>query len=307
MDFGGEDRQEFLARWGQKASRPDFISIMYYAYERGKDGQDIYARRSTDNENFIHYMNREKVWLKNAGMGDLPIYVCEWNFTPSVRNYMNDSTFKGAYIIKNIIDLYGEVSSMGYGAGSDRMYASYDTPDMLFGGTGLITKEAVLKPAAFAFDFLNRLFPYYIGKSEHCLVTTDRHHNYSIVCHNQQVLNYNYYLTPETAIDKGNFWKYFEDRRSLKLQINLTGLKPGWYRLKVYRISEQHGSVMDIWGQMGYDNELSRNDVKYLRRICEPYLTIRRVETNKDHLLLDEMLMPNEICLIRVRYIGERD
>ena len=305
MDFGGEARQEFLSLWGKRECIPDFISIMYYAYERGEDGRDIYARRSTDNENFIHYMNREKARLYNAGLGNLPIYVCEWNFTPSVRNFINDSTFKGAYVIKNIIDLYGEVHSMGYGAGSDRMYASYDTPDMLFGGTGLITKEAILKPAAFAYDFLNRLFPYYVGKSEHYLITTDQHNNYSIVCHNQQVLNYNYYLTPETSIDKENIWKYFEDRKSLKLHIHLRGMKEGWYRLKVYRISEQHGSVLDTWKEMGYDNELSRNDIKYFRRICEPYLTIRKVQTNKDYLMLDEVLSPNEICLIRVRYIGE--
>ena len=101
-----------------------------------------------------------------------------------------------------------------------------------------------------------------MGKSEHYLITTDQHNNYSIVCHNQQVLNYNYYLTPETSIDKENIWKYFEDRKSLKLHIHLRGMKEGWYRLKVYRISEQHGSVLDTWKEMGYDNELSRNDIK---------------------------------------------
>ena len=305
MDYGVEARRDFLMRWGKRECRPDFISIMYYAYERGEDGRDIYARRSTDNENFIHFMNREKAGLTAAGFGDLPVYVCEWNFTPSVRNYINDSTFKGAYIVKNIIDLYGEVQSMGYGAGSDRMYSFYDTPDLLFGGTGLITKEAVLKPAAFAYDFMNRLFPYYVGKSDHYLITTDRHNNYSIVCHNQQILNYNYYLTPETAIDKENIWKYFEDRKSLKIHLHLEGLKEGWYRMKIYRISEKHGSILDIWQEMGYENELSRNDIKYFRRICEPYLTIRKVQTNKDHLMLDEVLSPNEICLIRIRYIGE--
>ncbi len=304
MDAGAEQRLRFLKQWAERPCRPDFISVMYYAYERDESGIDAYAKRSTDNQNFIHSLSKEKQRLAEAGFGDLPVYVCEWNFTPSVRNIMNDTTFKGAYIIKNVIDVYGLVSSMGYGAGSDRMYAYYDTPDMLFGGTGLITKEAILKPSAFALDFLNKLFPYFIGKQENFLITTDRHNNYSIICHNQQVLNYNYYLTSETLIERESTWKYFEDRKNLKVHILLKNVKEGQYRVKIYRISSRHGSVLDIWSEMGYDNELSRNDIKYLRRICEPNLTIRKVNTEENNLIVENELLPNEICLIRVRYIG---
>lgn len=304
MDSGGEQRIQFLTRWSKRECRPDFISIMYYAYERGELGEDRYARRTTDNDAFIHTLRKEKERLQLAGMSDLPVYICEWNLTPSVRNAVNDTTFKGAYIMKNIIDLYGEVQAMGYGAGSDRMYTSYDTQDMLFGGTGLITKEGILKPAAFALDFLNRLFSWYIGKDKNYLITTDRHNNYAIVCHNQQVLNYNYYLTPETAVEKESVWKYFENRKNLKLHILLKDMKEGTYRIKVYRISDRHGSVLDIWGEMGYDNELSRNDVKYFRRVCEPNLSIRKVETVQGNLIINEELRPNEIAMIRVRYIG---
>ena len=305
MDYGGDVRQAFLAEWASRDIRPDFISIMFYAYERGEDGADIYAKRSTDNENFIHDLKKEKQRLENAGFGDVPICICEWNFTPSVRNYLNDTTFKAAYIIKNLIDLFGEVWAMGYGAGSDRQYAFYDTSQMLFGGTGLLTKEAILKPAAFALDFMNRLFPYYIGKDKHYLITTDEHNNYSIICHNQQMLSYNYFLTSETAVQKDETWKYFEDRKILNLHLSLRGVKEGKYRVKVYRINSSHGSVLDTWGEMGYENELSRNDIKYLRRICEPYLTIHMTETVKDQIDVDEKLQPNEICLIRLRYVGE--
>ena len=189
MDAGFEIRKDFLAAWSRRNSRPDFLSVFFYAYERGADGLDRYAKRSTDNDAFLHCMKHEKALIKEAGMGDIPVYVTEWNLTPSVRNYINDTPFKGAYIIKNVIDLYGESKVLGYGAGSDRQYTSFDTPDLLFGGNGLLTRDAVMKPAAFAFDFLNRLFPYYIGKDSHCLVTTDRHDNYGIVCHNQQILN----------------------------------------------------------------------------------------------------------------------
>lgn len=304
MDYGGEQRLEFLTKWAQKSCIPDFISIMYYGYERGKDGKDMYAKRTTDDDGFIHKLRREKERLRVAGLGHLPIYICEWNLTPSVRNYINDTTFKGAYLIKNIIDLYGEVQSMGYGAGSDRQYAFYDTAEMLFGGTGLITKEGILKPAAFALEFMNRLFPYFIGKDRNYLISTDCHNNYGIVCHNQQILNYNYYLTAETELEKDCMWKYYEGRQRLQLRIQLRDVEEGMYRVKVYRISFLYGSVLSIWGSMGYENALSRNDIKYFRRICEPNMTIKKLESVQGNLLIDEELQANELAFIRVRKIN---
>ena len=302
MDIGIETRRAFLAKWNERSSRPDFLSIMFYAYERREDGLDRYAKRSTDNEALLHLLTREKAMIAEVGMWDLPIVLNEWSLTPSVRNYINDTTFKGAYIIKNMIDMYGKVDVSVYCAGSDRQYASFDTPDLLFGGNGLLTKDAIMKPAAFAFDFMNRLFPYYIGKEENYLITTDRHDNYSIVCHNQQVLNYNYYLTPESEMERGAMWKYYEGRQKLELHIKLEGVTPGTYRIKTYRINDTSGSVLKIWGDLDYERELSRNDLKYFRRVCEPNMTIRTVKTEDTDLLIEEELAPNEITLVRIHY-----
>ncbi len=302
MDAGFERRRKFLERLNRIETRPDFLSVMYYAYERGSDELDQYARRVTDNDGFLHYVERERKMIAEAGMGDLPLFITEWNLTPSVRNYINDTAFKGAYIIKNIIALYGKADVLGYCAGSDRQYSSFDTGELLFGGTGLVTKDAIMKPAAFAFDFMNRLLPYFIAKTEYYLITTDRHDNYGIVCHNQQQLNYNYYLTPENELDKAALWKYFEEGRKLRIRIRIDGATDGKYRIKVYRVNETSGNVLKIWGDLGYERELSRNDLKYFRRVCEPNLTIRSADARNGELLVEEELAENEIAFISVRY-----
>lgn len=160
-----------------------------------------------------------------------------------------------------------------------------------------------MKPAAFAFDFLNRLFPYFIGKNSHMLITTDRHDNYGIVCHNQQLLNYNYYLTPEASMDKTSMWKYYKDSRKLELHIRLDGVTGGSYRIKIYRINEKYGNIMKVWSDMDYENDLSRNELKYFRRICEPNLTIRKAEAKDNTLEIHEEIMPNEITFICVNYV----
>jgi AraC-like DNA-binding protein/beta-xylosidase len=159
MDAGFDRRLAFLKKWNRSECRPDFLSVMFYAYERREDGIDRYAKRNTDDKALLHSLVKEKALIADSGMWDLPLIVSEWNLTPSVRNFINDTTFKAAYIIKNTIDMYGKVDIAAYCAGSDRQHSSFDTPDILFGGTGLLTRDAVMKPAAFAYDFLKRLYP----------------------------------------------------------------------------------------------------------------------------------------------------
>ena len=44
-----------------------------------------------------------------------PVYVTEWNLTISDRNYINDTCFKGAYVVKKYSGLLSIVR--GYGTG----------------------------------------------------------------------------------------------------------------------------------------------------------------------------------------------
>ena len=303
MDYGGDARIELYKRWKEAGPLPDFISVMFYAYERGVEGLDITARRSTEDGVFLRHMKQEKERLRKAGLEELPICLCEWNLTPSVRNSINDSCYKGAYIIRNLLDLYGLTEHMAYGAGSDRQYSSYDTKDQLFGGNGLISKEGILKPAAYAFHFMNRLYENLIGKDANSIITSDGHNNYAIVCHNQQKLNEFYYLTPETKIQKDGIWKYFDEMHPLSLNLSLTDVKDGTYKIKTYRVNNRNGSVLDIWADMNYENNLSRNDIDHLRKVCEPSISIREEASSQGVLKIRETMDPNEIMLIRIHYV----
>ena len=132
------------------------------------------------------------------------------------------------------------------------------------------------------------------------MVTTDRHGNYAIVCHNQQALNYNYYLTNETELEKDSMWKYFDGRNKLNIRVRLTDVADGGYKIKIYRINESNGSVMDIWKELDFEKNPSRNDIKYFRRACEPTLAIKKAEAVGGVMTIEEQLAPNEIAVIRI-------
>ena len=185
--------------------------------------------------------------------------------------------------------MYGKVDDIAHFVATDRTQQYYDSNELLFGGTGILSKDGILKPSGFAFDFLSRLYPYYIGQGENYLISTDQHDSYGIICHNQKALGYNYYFTKEDE---------------LELNLTLTDMSEGTYQIKVYRINEKNGSVFSIWSEMEYEKQLSRNDIKYFRRACEPKLTIQKIKTEDRKMNLNIQLIANEIAFIRIRKIS---
>ena len=236
----------FWKEWVNNACRPDFISILNYSYDRDIKGRDQYGKRSTDNEYLTHSVEKLQKELKEVGIENIKLYISEWNLTISDRNYVNDSCFQGAYVVKNIIDVYDKVDIVGYFNGSDRTSEYYDSNKLLHGGQGLLSKDGIFKPAAFAMEFLNRLYPFFINKSENLLITTNLRNSYGIICHNMKKLSYYYYLTDEEKIEKDKIRNCFEDRNELELEICLDDVENGNYQIKMQRINESSGSVLYI-------------------------------------------------------------
>ncbi|MCF0132641.1 MAG: helix-turn-helix domain-containing protein [Blautia sp.] len=303
LDFQVESRKEFFRRWQQQKYTPDYLSILYYPYDRGEFDEDIYSKRSTDSDNMMHWLRREQQLLQEVGMGELPLFITEWNLTISDRNYMNDICYKGAYIVKNVIDMYGMVEDMAYFAASDRSSEYYDSNALFHGGRGLITKEGVMKPAGYAFGFLNNLYQYCIGKGENFLITTDCHDSYAMICHNQQTLGYTYFLTKEHELQRDKMWKYFSEREEVEQKIRLTDVQDGQYQIKVRRVNDQNGCAFNLWEEMEFEQELSRGDIRYFDMACEPRLSIYRKEATGGELELNITMKPNEIAIVKIRHM----
>lgn len=292
-------QKEFLKQWKKSKCCPDFISANIYPYEERRHAHC--SERSRDNEYVVHRINQLKELLTKLGMEDVKLFITEWNLTASFRNYLNDCCFGGAYIIKNILDIYGKIDDIAHFVVTDRTQQDYDSNELLFGGAGILSKDGILKPAGYAFEFLNRLYPYHIGHGENYLLTTDQHDSYGIICHNQRKLGDNYYLADEDKLEKEHLWIYFNEHDETELNFNLKNMSAGDYQIKVYRVNEKNGSAMSVWRELNYEKRLSREDIKYFRRVCEPKLEIYTVKAEKNKVNLGIKLTANEIAFIRIQ------
>lgn len=305
-DYGLRQLMNNIIEWKNQNIQPDFLSFYLFPYVVIKEKGDKYSKRSTD-RNFIgNQIKLIKETLKEIKWDVKELYITEWNDTISNRNYTNDSCYKGAYIMKNIIDNINEVDILGYWIGSDLFSQFYDSHVLLNGGAGIISKNGIKKPACYAIEFMNKIGASIIDKGENYIITANNHNGYYIACHNYKHFNYYYYLKAEDEVLPKDQGKIFSDSDNLKLNFQIKDLLNGQYSIKTYSINREHGSVLDEWMRMNEIGDLDKDEVDYLRRISTPRLTIKRCDVDDKNLNLEVILEPHEFNVIHISYSGDR-
>ena len=96
------------------------------------------------------------------------------------------------------------------------------------------------------------------------------------------------------------FLSNFEDLEPLELNLNLTDIADGIYRIKIYRINDENGSIQKVWKEMGYATDLSREDLRYFQRVCEPKVTMHTIKSENGSICLKIPMLPNEIAYLDI-------
>lgn len=308
VEFTGTDNIEEIERilnhWNENEYKPDYISMVVYPYTLNENDVDNYIRVTSDrflsNEIKIIRLIMDKTNFKNKD-----IHISEWNFTISNRNIINDSCFKGAYIINNMIDIIDKVSVLGYWIGTDKFSEYFDSYNILYGGAGLVTKNGIGKPALYAFKFLNRLKKYIVSKGENYIITTDGRNNYSMICYNLKSLGHYYYMKKEENLTVEDLDKAFVNLKSTVSKFKLEGLENGNYEIKTHSVSSKQGSILDEWKNWDCASDLKKEENSYLNNICRPKITIRQSKVNMNYLNFEVPLLANEFVLIEITHTDE--
>ncbi len=305
IQAGSQNLKNLVAQWEKQKHLPDFLSLYFYPYVEGVEAGTAYGRPSSDKDFLKNQLLMVRETLEPTRFREVPIHISEWSSTVSNRNILNDSCYKAAYIVKSMIDSIGMADEIGYWVGTDLFAEYFDSKKILFGGCGLMSKDGIKKPAFFAYRYLNGMEPYLVGKDDHCLVTTDGHDNYGIICHNYCHLNYKYYLKREDEIEVNQLERLFADSDRIELSLQIKGVRRGKYKIKIYSMSPEHGSALGEWMEMGTDRELMREDIEYLQRICTPRIRVMEYEATEPELNFDVQIVPHEIKALQVFYLYE--
>lgn len=305
LRYGEENIKESLKKWRKNEEKPSFITLYCYPYPGEKGGNGKKPEVSMD-ENYVeNYMNKVIKIIKESGIQVKDIHVSEWSFTVSNRSNMNDSCIKGAYIIKNLLDIINikDIRLVGYWIASDLFADFHDSSEFLNGSTGLLTKDGIKKPSYYAFDFMTRLDGNIVQSGENYLITSEGSDSYKIVCHNFKNFNYQYSIKEENQVDIENFNELLEDDKDIKIDFEFDTIKCGRYLVKVHSVSRKSGSIQDEWINMGKPDELLQEDINYLSRITIPHINLKYIEVTENKLNFSICIEPNEFNYIEINYL----
>lgn len=274
------------------------ISFSADTFDIQKDEHGYQALRNKD----VDQLKNKLHMIKNRCNHDFDeIMITNWNSSVVGDNVFNDTCYKGAYIVKNIIDCYGYSDALCYAVCLD-LLSHNERNDVLIGAEGLVTKHGIRKPAFYAYDFLNRLGKYFLCKDDHSVAATNGQ-NYNIVCHNCKRLGYKYYLEEEN-LDDEHLEDYFDELETVQLNYHFEHIQNGSYLIKTRTINSDHGSVRDIlYSSFDKNISLSTSEFEYMQNLTTPALSVFKVEVDNETFDLNVELLANEIKYIHIIYL----
>jgi beta-xylosidase/AraC-like DNA-binding protein len=275
--LGIEYFEELLKPFLSALYKPDFLSAYYFPYlpQHPNDNHLPAGYTTVPTSNTM----LEKIGSLNAcksrnDMGDIPLYITEYSSYLSKGNYINDSPYPAVFILQQMLESYGKADVLAYWLASDisLSYGNYASP--LFGGNGIISKDAIPKASFHAFSFLNQLGDHFVTKGEHYIVTRSEDNSIQVLVFYPTNLNSKFAASPFNQELLHYPYSAFEDVLPLSFCIHLTHMATGNYLLKEHTINLKHGNVLSSWGQLNYWKALRSEEIEYLQHESIPSVKI---------------------------------
>lgn len=228
-------------------------------------------------------------------------YITSWRDNLQQCNVMNDSCYKGAIIIKNFLDCFGQIDSLSQNVALDSMYDIQLQSGVLFGGNGLMNYHGIKKPTYYAYLFMSHVGDWFLDRNENIAVFTNDFGNYHIIAHNCKRLGYRYFME-EDELSVSHIQNYFEDTESLEIHICIHNVENGIYEIKRRSINQNRGSIQDELIRMQGEGStyIHPHDIEFLNNISIPYITLKEIEVTNHILEIDVVLDANEFDLLHI-------
>ena len=298
--YGEEGFARILKLWSLHAEKPDFITITSYPYILRKADEKHYEEWQGDVDSLVKTVEEASGIMESSPLSAVPLHVMEYSLTLSNRNPVNDSCIKAAYLAASAIGCGNKAQILGHWLFSD-IYADYrDSMSLLFGGTGLLTKNGIAKPSYRAAEFLHSLYGSVFGISDNCIITGNGQGSFRIVCHSLREIDNIGHITEENRIHIKDLEDIQSEKRQQLLQIRIRDIRNGVYSVKQRFVNEKHGSIQNEWNSMNMETDLSLEELDYLRAMSVPRIEMQNVIVSEGTLLLDITMEPNEVRYIYI-------
>ena len=286
---------EFLAHVKQSGSGVDFVTTHTYGVDGGfldeKGEQD--TKLSTSPDAVVGDVRRVREQIAASAFSNLPLYFTEWSTSYTPRDAVHDSYVSAAYIVEKLRRTQGLVQGMSYWTYSD-LFEEPGPPTAPFqGGFGLMNPQGIRKPAWFAYKYLNALKGRQIATADDQVFAARDGNRLAVLAYawrqpDQKVSNRPFYTRLHPAADVE------------PLKLDLTGLKPGSYRLRVRRTGYRANDAYSAYIDMGLPKTLTPDQLRKLEGLTEDRPEIDKVIKTTGATVVDLPMRANDIVLVEL-------
>lgn len=297
--------KRFILWTKENKCSPDFMNIHYYdndfsdeRIETHTPAHPAHSRLNRDENSFSKSLTQTKLFFEELGVGNVPIYLTEWNLTVSHRNLLNDTCFKSCYLTKNLLENYDVIDSFGYWVLSDFIEETQPSKDQFHGGLGLFTFDGIKKPHYFAISFINKLGKLLVKRGNSFFITKSDN-KIQILLYNYEHFNHLYASGETFDMTFTERYTPFSKLGKMDISLELTHINSKKCLIKEYTINQSRGSAFDNWVRMGA-SKLNPFDIQYLKNISIPSLYIRESNIENGSLSISTFLEPLEVRFIEI-------
>lgn len=274
----------------------DFYSFVLFPYSNRLVREKRNFQRVTDPDFLVQQLQH----IKQSSLSK-PIYISEWSNTVSRSNLLNDSLYKGAFIVKSIIDVFDQVAGLGYWLGSDLAQKSPNSYSFLTGGNGLLNKNGLSKPAMHAMKFFDQLrgLQLLYKDGRHLIASSDGD-EFFVLGHNYTHPSSLYFLKDEAHLKLTEIGNFFE-KNEFEEELIFSGISNGEYELRIFSCLKEHGDLFNQWKQFNFTRHLRASDLSYLDKMNTPLQNLEEVHVTNHRLVIHKQLTTNEFYVINVK------
>lgn len=281
--------------------QPDIFTMLSFPYN--KEGINIYdqslIKNATRNSFYQQTSRIRKILTDRQFNGEF--WITECGISVVNRNYIQDSCYRGATMLEQMLAGSSLADSIGIFFGSDLIGAFSDSAAEICGSGGILSRSGIRKPIYYAYRFLRQMGDRRLLNAAKVCATCFHPGDIRIVCWNRKNLGPRYYTQPEDSFRPEQITQMMENLDPYVMELKIVGLEAGQrYRIRQRIMNEESGSALHKWMKLGGSETLTRDDLEYLYQTCTPEVLSEERTSEGDLMRIFFRMAPNEMRMIQI-------
>lgn len=242
----------------------DFISSHDYGVKQGfLDVSGSVGTIVNPNKNSVsNNMRRSLQEIRRSKIPGLELHYTEWSTSYTPTDPLHDTYQEASYILNTVKRTARVANSLSYWTFTDIFEEQGPKMTPFHGGFGLLNYQDIKKPAYYAYKYLNQLTATELPISDSsAIVTKDNKGNIAALLWDCTIDH-----PGDSTNDQVYYKKDLPAPKAGKVKFQVSGLKPGNYRLEVHRTGYRVNDAYATYLSLGSPSQLTINEVARIKK-----------------------------------------